>query len=352
MFGETPTGVDLLTAVGEVGVFTTLLRAATGEVFGRAGHTRARQRVALQPQQVSDSQLGRQRRVLTEGSGLASPPRLGGQVDRRMQRRPDAHGEILLPGDVGETPHQAGVSQCGEPEWLGPLRERLGRERHAGVLDERVSRVGRDRHGDAVRRRLGQRLQVVLPARRRSRVVERVNVEVRQVLSGDDVSRARLADGARRLEQRTVGPGLDDRVEHEPDLLRQRQPSEQVTDPGVDIEPRILVGVHGPVAVEVAKLDPVVSGAPRRPHSSGPSSSAWVSSLVGVVSPWSGLVSPEQPGSGETRPELFDADDRPQGPFHGPGAERTAHHVVTQHVTQGAHDHRLVEREVASGDRA
>ena len=47
-----------------------------------------------------------------------------------------------------------------------------------------------------------------------------------------------------------------------PDLLLERQPAEQVLDPGVDVEARVLVGVHDAVAVEVAEPHALRAGHP------------------------------------------------------------------------------------------
>ena len=167
MVGETPTGIDLLAPVGEVRVLAVLLRAAAGEVLARARHAARTERIPLEALEIRDSELRHEVGVLAERAGLARPARLGREVERRVQRGPDADGDVLLPRDVGEASHRVRVAQRREPERLGPLRERPGGEGDPDVLDERVPRVGRHRHGYAVRRALGERLQGVAPAGRR-----------------------------------------------------------------------------------------------------------------------------------------------------------------------------------------
>ena len=241
------------------------------------------ERLPLEALEVGDAELGDELGVLPEGAGLAGPARLGREVERRVQRGADPDGDVLLPGDVGELAHGVGVAQRGESERLGPLRERLGRERGAGVLDERVPRVGRDRHRDAVRRPLGERLQVVVPAGRHPGVVEHVHVEVGEVLLEHHVARRRLADRARALDDRAVGARLDDGLEHQTDLLLEGQPAEQVVDPRLDVEPGVLEGVHPAVAVEVAV--PTPSSLVARPAHAGPS--VVVSCTLRRGRPWS-----------------------------------------------------------------
>jgi hypothetical protein len=177
-----------------------------------------------------------------------------------VQRGTDADRGILLPGDVGEAPHRVRVAQRREPERLGPLREGAGGEGDPDVLDERVPRVGRHGHGYAVWRALGERLQGVAPPGRHARVVERVDVEVVEVLLEHDDASRRLADGTRLLEHRSVRAGLDDGLEHQADLLLEGEPTEQVLDAVRHGQPRVLVGVHPAVAVEVAVGDAVLGG--------------------------------------------------------------------------------------------
>ena len=99
-----------------------------------------------------------------------------------------------------------------------------------------------------------------------ARVAERVHVEVGEVLVEHDRARRRLADGARLLEERAVGTRLDDGLEHQADLLLEREPPEEVVDPLLDRQPGILVGVHPAVAVEVAVGDAVLGRAQLGAH--------------------------------------------------------------------------------------
>ena len=104
--GEPPAGVDLLAAVGEVRVLAVLLRAAAGEVLARAGDAARSELVLLEALEVGHTQLGDEVGVLTERARLPRPPRLGREVERRVQRGADADRDVLLPGDVGEAAHR------------------------------------------------------------------------------------------------------------------------------------------------------------------------------------------------------------------------------------------------------
>jgi hypothetical protein len=64
-----------------------------------------------------------------------------------VQGGADADGAVLLPRDVGEPAHRLDVVDRRQSETLRPLRERAGGEAHAGVLDERVPRIGADGDG-------------------------------------------------------------------------------------------------------------------------------------------------------------------------------------------------------------
>jgi pimeloyl-ACP methyl ester carboxylesterase len=91
-------------------------------------------------------------------------------------------------------------------------------------------------------------------------VVERVDVEVAEVLVEHDRARRRLADAARVLEHRPVRSRLDDGLEEQADLLLEGESTEQVRDPVLDGKPGVLVGIHPAVAVEVAVGDAVLGG--------------------------------------------------------------------------------------------
>jgi hypothetical protein len=142
--GEPVARVDLLAAVGEVGVLPVLLRAAAGEVLADARDRVRSERIPLETKQIGDPELRDEVWVLPEGARLPGPARLGGQVERRVQRHPDADRDVLLSRDVAELAHEVGVAQRREPERLRPLRERLGGKGRPRVLDERVPWVGRD----------------------------------------------------------------------------------------------------------------------------------------------------------------------------------------------------------------
>lgn len=253
-------GIDLSRAVREVRVLAVLDRPAAGKVFGGAGHAARSERRALHAGDVGNPELGDQFGVLTEGLRLTCPAWFRRQVQRGVEGCSDADSRILLAGDVGESMHQFRLPQCREPEHLRPLGETPGGETRSRVLCEGMAGVAGDGHRDAVRRLLGQRLDGVLPSCRRSSIAEEVHVEVIDELVPDDRGGCRLADGTRTLHHRPVGPRLDDGMEHEPDLLRKREPAEEVLDSLGDGKMRILVGIHDPVAVQIAVRDPLWVG--------------------------------------------------------------------------------------------
>ena len=257
---EHPARVVLLAAVREVRVLAVALGSAAGEVLRRARDRLRPERVALEALQIRGRDLRYALGVVAERLRLASPAGLGRQVDLRVQRRTDADGAVLLPGDVGEGADDLEVVEGSEAHRLRPLREGPGREGDPGVLDERVARVGADRHGDAVRRLLGQPLQVVAPAGAGPCGRDVVHVEVAHPLAEDHRRGRRLRDRSGGLEQIAVVAELDDRLEHQARLLLERQAREEVGGAFFRREARVLVGVHHPVAVEVAEPGAVGCG--------------------------------------------------------------------------------------------
>jgi hypothetical protein len=174
-----------------------------------------------------------------------------------MPSRVDADGAVLLPRDLAEAAHKLLVTGGGEPDRLRPLRERAGRPARRRVLVERVPRIGRDGHGDAEPRGLRQLLHAVVPLGRPSRVGCRVDVEVVEVALGDEPRGAVPTEHRRAVEQLAVGADEDRRVEHQARLLLERHAGQEIVDPLLDRQPRILVRVELAVAVEVAHAPPV-----------------------------------------------------------------------------------------------
>ena len=74
-------GVDLLSAVREVGILPVQLGTAAGEVFGHRRHRCRANLGALEATHVADRQLTGQVRIFPEGCADARPPRLRGQID-------------------------------------------------------------------------------------------------------------------------------------------------------------------------------------------------------------------------------------------------------------------------------
>ena len=131
---------------------------------------------------------------------LPCPARFRRQVQRRVQRRADADGDVLRADRLGILPTQLDVAQRADAQRLGPLGEGAGREARAGVLAEAVPGVGRDGDGYAVRRLLRHPLDRVVPAGGLTGRPELVDVEVVDALVDHDVSGAGLADRPRPVE--------------------------------------------------------------------------------------------------------------------------------------------------------
>ena len=227
MIIETTAGVDLLTSVREVRVLPVELRAATGEVLGHGRHRAGTEiTVELEALDVGGRHLGDEGAVVAEGVELAAPAGLGAQVDLRVERRPDPHGHVLLAGDLGELPYPLGIPQRGQPERLGPGRHGTGGERGAAVLGERVSWVGAHRDRDRVRCGGRQLLQGVGPLRGLARRRQGVHVDVVDQLVQHHTPGGGAGHRPVALHQGALRADLDDLVEEQPGLLRQRQPSD------------------------------------------------------------------------------------------------------------------------------
>src|SRR4029453_10586398 len=96
---------------------------------------------------------------------------------------PQAHGKILLPGDVAEALHEFSRADRRQPERLRPLREGTRRSGRTNVLSEVVPWVGGQRDGNAQPGACSQFLQLVLPLSKCLGVVRRPDhVEVAELL--------------------------------------------------------------------------------------------------------------------------------------------------------------------------
>ena len=231
-----------------------------------------------------------------------------------MQGGADADRGVLLPGDVGEAPHRSASRSAASPSGSGHC-EKAPAEKETPTFSMNACRGSVETvTGMPCGVLLGERLQRVAPPGRHARVVERVDVEVVEVLLEHDGARRRLADGARLLEHRAVRAGLDDGLEHQADLLLEGEPAEQVLDPLLDGQARVLVGVHPAVAVEVAVGDAVLGGGELGAH-------GWcLSSVRGSWPPTVRSGGHEVWGGSGDRAgaELLDADDRAQGAARRP----------------------------------
>ena len=139
-----------------------------------------------------------------------------------MERDVDADGAVLTPRDVAKLLDCCGVADGREADRFGPLRKACRRTGRAATLPDRMTRVGRDCDRDPEARRRRDLLQAVVPLSVLARRWRRVDVEVIQMLL-DDRLLSPAHDGAVSLD----GGG---RMEHQPCLLLERHPSDEILD--------------------------------------------------------------------------------------------------------------------------
>jgi hypothetical protein len=156
-------------AVAVVAVEAALLRAVADPVLHHCEHADRIDavRAVLESFDVRAHQLLREVGVLAECPVDSAPAGLGREISLWRQRLLDSHGAILLPRDIRKAPDERRVTNRGEAECLGPLREfaRLGAGAE-GVL-EVVSGIGADRERYAEPRALRDFLELVVFSRER-----------------------------------------------------------------------------------------------------------------------------------------------------------------------------------------
>ena len=249
-----------------MGILAVGLRAAAGEVLRHAGDALRPELVALEAADVR----GQQARESSASSPNVPEQRAQrGSVQRSAvgwsaARIPSARYSRRAMSANART--SSSSPRGGEPDRLGPGRERAGRHARRRVVAEAVPRVTRDRHRDPEARPFGELLEAVVPRRGLARPRRPVNVEVVDPPLAHELRRRHRRERHRLLEQLAVGANADRRVVHEPGLLQERHLREQVVDALLDRPARILVGVEPSVAVEVAEVHPtpILSGAGER----------------------------------------------------------------------------------------
>ena len=187
---------------------------------------------------------------LAERLHLAGPAGFGGEVDLRVQRRPQPQRDVLLTRDVRERADQVGIADGRQAQRLRPLGQRPRGEGHARVLGEPVPGVGGEGDRNAVRGLLGELLHRVLPAHGVPRGSQLVEVEVVDQTPGHQVAGSVGTEGAPLVVRARVSDP-DDRVEEQAGLLGRGEPGNQIGHALGGGQPRVLVGVHHPVAVQV-----------------------------------------------------------------------------------------------------
>ena len=113
MLLEPIAGVDLLAAVGEVGVLSVALRPAAGKVLGHGGDAVGSDPLALQAGDIGPDQPGGEVWVLSEGGVAAGPAGLCGEVDLGVQGHPQPHRQVLPSDRVGEAGDEVGIVDGG-----------------------------------------------------------------------------------------------------------------------------------------------------------------------------------------------------------------------------------------------
>lgn len=239
---ELAAGVDLLATVREVRVLAVLLGAAAREVLRHGRDGVGAELGALEAADVGGAHATGELGVFTEGLQRARPAGLGGEVDLRVQRHADADRRVLLAGDVAELLDERLVADGCEAHGLGPHRERAGEHARERVVGIRVTRIGRDRHGDAEAGRGRSLLQAVVPLGdelRRGRGLQ--HIEVVHETARDVVVGRRQPEHVVALRERAVFTGGDHRLEEEPGLLFERHLREEDLDALGDGQVRVAV---------------------------------------------------------------------------------------------------------------
>lgn len=153
MILEVITRIHLLFPVREVRVLPIQFGASPWKVLRDRGHALvtipSRSRSTLKAFEASRHQVRDQIGILAKGRLDPGPPVLRRHISLRVQCHPQAHGQVLLPDDIGEPARQVRAAEGGEAERLWPLtqRARPGACAHVGV--EVAPRVGGQRDWDA-----------------------------------------------------------------------------------------------------------------------------------------------------------------------------------------------------------
>ena len=238
VLGEPAARIDLLAPVGEVRILAVQLRAAAGEMLGHGGHGLATEPGPPQAADVGRAEASGHLGARTERLQLPRPARLGAQVDLRVERDPDADREVLATDEVGEPLDQCFVVEGREAEQVGELRERAREQRGGRVVREGVPRIARQRHRNAGAAAQGFGLDGVVPlgdlaGRGRGEDVHVVDPAV------EDLPGRRRAHHARGVE---VADGRH-RLEHQARLVLEFEAVDEIGDPGLGVEGRVLVRV-------------------------------------------------------------------------------------------------------------
>ena len=212
--------------------------------------------------------------VFAERVDEAHPARLGAQVDLRAERRRDAERAVFAGGVLGELPDDRGVEAGREADALGPPAHvaAAGFELHAGIAARAVARIGGDVDRDAVRQRLGARLQRVAPPRRGARVLHGDHQDMPDVLPLHEFlllvgKRIRRLAGrsirlpAVRAAERAGGlrrHGLMRRIQHEARDLLERQPLREVLRARLVGKPPVLIRQQLAAAFKILEVQAVL----------------------------------------------------------------------------------------------
>ena len=223
-------------------------------------------------------ELLRHLEIFAERVDKAHPARLGAQVDLRAERRRDAERAVFAGGIFGKLPDDRRVEAGREADALGPLAHiaAAGLKFHAGVAARAVARVGGDVHRDAVRQRLGARLQRVAPLRGRLGVLHRDHQNMADVLLlheflllvGERVRRlARFLVGfpavcAAERPERHRRHSLMRRIQHEARDLLERQALCEILCAHLVGKPPVLVRQKRSAALEILEIQAVLFDKP------------------------------------------------------------------------------------------
>src|SRR5271156_3883105 len=107
--------IDLLTTVREMRILSIHLWPTTREMLRHCCDTLLPQLFPLKSPDVRLDQVASQLGIFTKRQSNYCPAVFRAQISLRMQRKPQAHGQVLPSCNIGELLDQVRISKSGKP---------------------------------------------------------------------------------------------------------------------------------------------------------------------------------------------------------------------------------------------